>query len=194
VIAPRFPIAVLRFPIRSLDQYTRRVEVARSTGELRGSAAGRKVRKAYEGGTLEAIYESLTLDERAVAEGIEGGWLVEDTEIRDYLLATPDALSGNSPPPPGARAWPEERRAEALAQLERDAMYTLSRDLQRYAYRVQVGLRAERTRRRRAERRLWREIPNLRRQTRRLKRIESSLWWRLRPRLPGRRRRRRGPR
>jgi hypothetical protein len=186
LIAPTFPVRVLHFPFRSFQQYERRVEIARANTQLDRNAEGRQVRDAYEAGRLEEIYRRLTLGDDAVAEGIDQGWLVEDTDFRDYLRACPDALSGGEPPP-GACAWPDERRQRELAELERDAMYAISRYLQTQAYRAKER-RREGARRARAERRLQRQVRDLRRRAERhrtrLRRIESSRWWRLRPRLP----------
>ncbi len=186
LMAPTFPVRVLHFPFRSFEQYKRRVEIARANGQLNRNADGRQVRDAYEAGRLEEIYRRLTLDDDAVARGIDGGWLIEDTDFRDYLAACPDALSGGEAPP-GARAWPDEQRQHELADLELDAMYAISRYLQTQAYKTQER-RREATRHARAERRLQRQVRHLRhraqRQRGRLRRIQSSRWWRLRPRLP----------
>lgn len=186
LIAPTFPVGVLHFPFRSFEQYKRRVEIARANGQLDRNAEGRQVRDAYEGGHLEEIYRRLTLDDAAVAQGIDEGWLIEDKSFRDYLATCPDALSGEAAPP-GARARPDEERQRELAKLEHDAMYAISRYLQTHAYRAQERLR-QGARHARAERRLKRQVRQLRRRVRRqggrLRRIQSSRWWRLRPRLP----------
>jgi len=178
LIAPTFPLGVLHFPFRSFEQYRRRVEIARANGQLDRNAEGRDVRDAYEAGRLEEIYQRLTLDDDAVARGIDEGWLVEDTDFRDYLAACPEALSAGEAPP-GARAWPDERRQRELAGLEHDAMYALSRYLQTSAYRA-----GERRQQAARQRQAGRRMRRLRRRTRRLRKIESSRWWRLRPRLP----------
>ena len=186
LIAPTFPVRVLHFPFRSFAQYKRKVEIARQNGQFDRNAEARQVRDAYEAGQLEEIYRRLALDDRAVAAGIDEGWLIEDTDFRDYLAACPDPLSGGEAPP-GARAWPEERRRHELAELEHDAMYAISRYLQTHAYRTQER-RRQNARHARAERRLQRQVRQLqgraRRQRERLRKIESSRWWRLRPRLP----------
>ena len=135
---------------------------------------------AYESGRLEQVYDQLTLSDEEVARGVEDGWLLEDTDFRDYLAACPDPIEGG-PSPAGSRAWPEERRRRELADLELDAMDALTRYVRRR------GTSAVRGR--------YRELKEsellLRRRVRRLERIRSSLWWRLRPRLPARLRRRR---
>lgn len=186
LLAPTFPVRVLHFPFRSFAQYQRRVEIARANGQLERNDQGREINDACEAGRLEEIYGRLALDDHAVAAGIDQGWLIEDTDFRDYLAACPDAFNGGQPPS-GAGAWSEERRQRELAELERDAMYAISRYLQTQAYRTQER-RRHRARQARAERRLQRQVRQLDkragRQRRRLRKIESSRWWRLRPRVP----------
>ena len=179
VFAPSFPVRVLHFPVRSPAQYRHRVEMAEGSGMLESSWRA-ELLAAYESGRLEQVYDQLTLSEEQVARGVEDGWLMEDTDFRDYLAACPDPLEGG-PSPAGSRAWPEERRRRELADLELDAMDALTRYVRRR------GTSAVRGR--------YRELKEsellLRRRVRRLESIRSSLWWRLRPRLPARLRRRR---
>jgi hypothetical protein len=165
LLAPTFPLAVLHFPFRSASQYRRRVAIAVENRQLKDGV----VRHAYDTGRLDEVYAKLTLDDEGIRRGMEEGWLVEDTELRDFLSTCPHPLEGGSSPP-GSRALPEDRRQRELAELERDAMYALSRYLQTHAYQAQ-----------------WRR--SLRRRANRLRKLESSLWWRLRPRLPRPRRR-----
>jgi hypothetical protein len=184
LLAPTFPLAVHHFPIRSFGQYRHMVELALANRQLR---KGDSVRSAFEAGRLEEVYSELTLDDEAVKRGLVEGWLVEDTEFRDYLAACPEALDGGGAPPPGPGAWSEERRRDALAELEADAMYALSRYLQANAYKLQTRHHEGASRRgakRQLERRLQRLRERLKHQRERRRRIESSLWWRLRPRLP----------
>jgi hypothetical protein len=182
LIAPTFPVRVLHFPFRSFAQYKRRVEIARANGQLDRNAEGRQVRDAYEAGRLEEIYRRLALDDQAIAAGIDQGWLVEDTDFRDYLAACPDPLGGGEAPP-GARAWPQQRRLRELAELEQDGMYAISRYLQTHAYRTQER-RRQMAQQARAERKLRRRVRQLEKRGERLRKIESSRWWRLRPRMP----------
>jgi hypothetical protein len=183
LVAPTFPLAVHHFPIRSFGQYTHMVELALANDQL---SEGDRVRSAFEAGRLEEIYSELTLDDETVSRGVAEGWLVEDTEFRDYLAACPEMLDGGGTPPPGSGAWSEERRRKELAELEVDAMYALSRYLQANAYKLQTRHLEHGGRRssRQLERRLERLRDRLKRQRVRLRRIESSRWWRLRPRLP----------
>jgi hypothetical protein len=179
VFAPSFPVRVLHFPVRSPAQYRHRVEMAEGSGMLESSWRA-ELLAAYESGRLDQVYDQLTLSDEEVARGVEDGWLVEDTDFRDYLAACPDPLEGG-PSPAGSRAWSEERRRRELADLELDAMDALTRYVRRR------GTSAVRGR--------YRELKEsellLRRRVRRLENIRSSLWWRLRPRLPARLRHRR---
>jgi glycosyl transferase family 2 len=184
LLAPMFPLAVRHFPLRSFGQYRHMVELALANDQLR---EGNRVRKAFEEGQLEEVYSDLILDDVAVKRGLTEGWLVDDTDFRDYLAACPQLLDGGGTPPPGARAWSEERRSRELAALEADAMYALSRYLQANAYKLQTRHHEGAERRaakRQLERRLQRVRERLRHQRERRRRIESSRWWRLRPRLP----------
>ncbi|MDX6617586.1 MAG: hypothetical protein QOD60_2677, partial [Solirubrobacterales bacterium] len=93
LIAPEFPVGVLHFPVRSFEQYRRRVEIAHENGQLGRNSEGRAVRDAFDRGRLEDVYKRLVLGEDAVAAGIGEGWLVEQTGFRDYLAASPDPLA-----------------------------------------------------------------------------------------------------
>jgi len=113
VWAPLWPARVLHFPLRSLDQYTRKVEVT-----LRGGfddKAHDELRTAHQEGRLPELFEALVPDQAAVDEGIRDGRLVEDTRVRDFL-------AGEKP----AQSPPEQVEAE-LAELRIDAMQTLAR-------------------------------------------------------------------
>jgi hypothetical protein len=113
VWAPAFPARVLHFPLRSLDQYRRKVQVT-----LRGGfddKAHDELRDAYDQGRLQELYATLTLDDAAVEAGLADGTLVEDRALRDFL-------DGSGP----RRLSPEELERETEA-LRVDAMRTLAR-------------------------------------------------------------------
>jgi hypothetical protein len=187
VIAPAFPVGVLHFPFRTFDQYRRRVEIARDNGQLERNAEGRAVRDALAEGRLEEMYERIVLDDPAVAEGIEEGWLVEQTSFRDYLAACRDPLAACRDPlaDEGAAAveTPAGGGAPTADELRDDAMYAITRYIQTQAHRA-AKHREQAANIRTAERRLKKRSRSLRRGARRADRIESSLWWRMRPRLP----------
>jgi hypothetical protein len=184
LLAPTFPVAVHHFPLRSFAQYRHMVELALANNQLK---EGDRVRTAFETGRLEEVYSDLTLDDETVKRGVAEGWLVEDTEFRDALAACPRTFDGQGTAPLGPQAWSEERRRQELAELQVDAMYTLSRYLQANAYKLQTRHIAgdrQRHAKRQLERRLKRVRDRVKHQRERRRRIQSSLWWRLRPRVP----------
>jgi hypothetical protein len=185
VLAPHFPIAVLHFPLRSFEQYRGKIEIAADNRIFDRSAESREIRQAYEAGRLEDVYENLILDEDTVGTGLAEGWLVEDTEFRDYLLACPGVLE-DAEPPPGTRAWPEERRQAALDELGEDGMYAISRYMQTVASKKRKRHRQTREleRLRVRVKESQRQIRQLQRRSRRLRKVEESRWWKMRPRLP----------
>jgi glycosyl transferase family 2 len=189
VLAPEFPIGVLHFPLRSLEQYRSKVEVLGDNRMFDRSAEAREIRDAYETGRLADVYENLVLDEQAVGHGLAEGWLVEDTEFRDYLLACPGILD-EAESPPGARAWPEERRQAALDELGEDGMYAISRYMQTVASKKRRRhkqireLKRLRGDLRRSEHQFRRLHRQLERRSQQLRNIRGSRWWKMRPRLP----------
>ena len=113
VWAPVFPARVLHFPLRSLDQYRRKVEVT-----LRGGfddKAHDELREAYEQGRLPELYAKLAVDNDAVEAGLREGTLVEDPTVRDFLAGAERR-----------RLSPEELERET-EELRVDAMQTLAR-------------------------------------------------------------------
>ncbi len=197
VLAPVFPVGALHFPLRSFEQYRKKIAIADHNVMWERSAETRALHEAYQEGRLEQVFEDLVLDDDAVAKGLAEGWLVEDTDFRDYLLACPGVLE-DAEPPPGSRAWPAERREAALAELREDGMYVISRYMQTVASKkrkrhVQLRklnqLRARAKESRREHRRLQRRLRRLEKRSRRLEKVQQSRWWRMRPRLPRQRRR-----
>jgi hypothetical protein len=138
VLAPRFPIGIFHFPIRSFDQYQKKIRLVAEAGRFKRDKQSRRVREAFEAGQLDRVYRELTLDDDLVAEGVAQGWLMQDTELRDYLAACPAALD-DRPAPAGSRDWSESRKQAELAVLEAGAGYALSRYLQTGAYKVHTG-------------------------------------------------------
>ncbi|MGI8460937.1 MAG: glycosyltransferase family 2 protein [Solirubrobacterales bacterium] len=114
VWSPIFPARVMHFPLRSFEQYKRRVETTIFHGGF-SDQAHQDLRDAYDDGRLPELYEKLALSDAEAKAGIEEGRLVEDTRIRDFLRET-----GTGPPIPAA--------VEAeLAEIRHDAMQTLAR-------------------------------------------------------------------
>ena len=138
VWAPWWPARVLHFPLRSFEQYRRKVEVT-----LRGGfedKAHDELREAYEQGRLPELYAKLVQDDAAVESGLREGRLVEDHSVREFL-------SGKAA---GQRAPGDVERE--LAELRVDAMQTLARTQrslirQLDAFRRRVGKQRDRVER-----------------------------------------------
>ncbi|MDQ3572075.1 MAG: glycosyltransferase family 2 protein [Actinomycetota bacterium] len=143
VLAPRFPVRCLHFPLRSFDHYVQRIDIALRTEKIWGER-GRRMAEAREQGKLAEVYDHLLVGEDELAEALESGRLVKDGDFAAYLRACPDPLVGGTAPP-GARGWSDQRRREELIRLETDAMHSISRRLQ------QTAKDAERRKRRRRE-------------------------------------------
>jgi hypothetical protein len=83
------PVEVLHFPLRSRAQWMRKVELQGEafTKHIERSGTGYHL-KGYDallGGQLDAQYNSLVVDDKAVARGVADGTLVLDTRLRDTL-------------------------------------------------------------------------------------------------------------
>jgi hypothetical protein len=122
---PRWPLRIFHLPLRSFDQYRRKVEALLEDPVSAGGGMRGRLRERYEAGRLDELYAELTEDDEAVERGVADGRLVRDERLRDFMAAVGDPLSGNPPPsgPARARAVIEAERAE----LEFDAMHVLAR-------------------------------------------------------------------
>jgi Glycosyl transferase family 2 len=149
VLAPHFPVRVLHFPIRSFEQYRHRIEIALAAPDTFGKR-GRRLRRLRKEGRLAKAYEGLLFGAAEIETGLGEGGLVRDTDFRDYLRSCPDPLSGE-PAPEGARAWSQDRRDRELAELELDAMASLSVRLQKLARDADPEIRRRRQQRRNTE-------------------------------------------
>jgi glycosyl transferase family 2 len=77
-----YPIDVLHFPIRSLQQCT---EKYLRWWDLAPSQFRGLVYDAHREGRMRAFYESHVVDDRALAKGVAHGTLAVDTRLRDAL-------------------------------------------------------------------------------------------------------------
>jgi hypothetical protein len=124
--APRWPLRIFHFPVRSFQQYRRRTEISLHHGGFRDSGRFKRLRRLYEEDRLEELYAELIWDDAAVADGIAQGQLVRDERIAQLLPRCPDPLEGA---PSGSVAVEldgldlERERAE----VELDAMRLLTR-------------------------------------------------------------------
>jgi Glycosyl transferase family 2 len=83
------PIEVLHFPLRTPEQYERKVVNAWSAwsrSQTRGPQPHQVAAyDAYREGRLRERYESFVIDDTALERGLEDGTLVVDTRLRDVL-------------------------------------------------------------------------------------------------------------
>jgi Glycosyl transferase family 2 len=111
--APVWPARVLHYPLRSFDQYRRKVEIT-----LRGGFDDRAhddLRREFEAGRLPDLYATLVEDDESIEQGLREGHLVEDRTVGEVLAS-------------GARTSLSAEDVEReLAELQADAMQTLAR-------------------------------------------------------------------
>jgi hypothetical protein len=158
VPAPIFGVRILHFPVRSLEQFRRRVDAALLHDPGRGPRA--RLKERYETEGIEGIYADLYLHDAAVEAAIAEGRLVRDTRLRDFLPLCPDPFAesagGDAPRPPALGPDELERERE---ELERDAMEALAR----HARLIEARLEGED-----ADARLVKELDEVKAEKRRL--------------------------
>jgi hypothetical protein len=126
VWAPRWPIGILHFPVRSFAEFKRRIEIAIFENRFPDRGRFRRLRKQFEEGRLEELYAELVWDDAAVEEGIRDGLLVRDERFARLLPSCPDPLDGAPPGSVRVEPDPDELRREE-SELEFDAMQLLGR-------------------------------------------------------------------
>ena len=125
VWAPAWPIRILHFPVRSLEQFERRAQISLSAGGWGEHGRYGRLREVVDSGRLGELYAELVCDDAAVAEGIAAGRFVRDERLARRLPRCPHPLSGA---PAGVRAEPDPIELEReLAELEFDVMRLLTR-------------------------------------------------------------------
>jgi hypothetical protein len=161
VPAPNFSVRILHFPVRSLEQFRRRVDAALLHDPGRGPRA--RLKKRYESEGIEGLYADVYLDDDAVAEGVRNGRLVRDTRLRDFLALCPDPLDraseATAPRPP---ELPSDQLERERLELEHDAMEALARHAR--LLEARLGDEAD------ADARLLRELEEMKAEKRRLSR------------------------
>ena len=146
--APTWPIRILHFPVRSFEQFRKRTEISIRHGGFRDAGRFKRLRRTHEEGRLEELYAELVWDDDAVAAGLEGGTLVRDERLREFLPRCPDPLAGV--PAEAVRIEPAAEELEReRAEVELDAMRLLTRT-QRFTM-LQLERARERTAELRAE-------------------------------------------
>ena len=126
VWAPYWPLRVLHLPLRSYEQYRRRVETVLFHGDPPMTETRRLLRRRYNHGRLEQAYRRLIAADDEIQRRIEEGDLVEDTSLRDAIAALPAG-----PPPIG-----EAEEAAELAEIEFDAMQAIARSQRQLGRRI----------------------------------------------------------
>jgi hypothetical protein len=126
IFAPAWPLRVLHFPVRSYDQYRRRVEVM-----LAGShedRARRELREQHDAGRLPELFAQIAFDDEGVESGLREGSLTRDERLRDFMVSCPDSAAAARGERASARATPspEEARAE-MGEIAFDAMRAVTR-------------------------------------------------------------------
>jgi hypothetical protein len=82
-----YPVEFLHFPIRSFEQCDRKYGNLRTSLGRSRNAYYDEVARAREQGTFRKFYDSLVVDDTALAAGLADGTLVEDTRLRDAVRA-----------------------------------------------------------------------------------------------------------
>jgi hypothetical protein len=126
VWAPRWPMRILHFPVRSSGEFKRRTEIAIFEGRFPDSGRFRRLREQFEEGRLEELYAELVWDDAALEAGIRDGRLMRDERLARLLPECPDPLSGGPAGSVRVEPEPDELQREE-AELEFDAMQLLGR-------------------------------------------------------------------
>jgi len=178
--APVWTMRVLHFPVRSAEQFGRRVELALfATGRKADRHRAQKMLEVHEHGRLGELFAQLAYDDEKVAKGIAAEELVDDPRLAELLARCPDFAAE-----PGSLAGFEPVAADTdhagdLAELAQDAMQTTWRTLAMAEMRAQREReRAERLRVR-GERKAERLARKRERVERRLAATRGTAWWRL---------------
>jgi glycosyl transferase family 2 len=122
---PHWPLRIFHLPLRSFDQYRRKVEAMLNDPVSGGGGMRGRLRERYETGRLDELYAELTEDDEAVERGVAEGRLARDVRLRDFMAAVGDPLGGGASPDRAAPV-PGEIAAEE-AELELDVMHVLGR-------------------------------------------------------------------
>ena len=122
VYAPAFPARVLHVPLRSFEQYRRRVEVMLSGGFEDNTRD--QLQQAYDEGGLDEMYAELAVDDEAAQAGVADGTLVFDERLKRVLPSYADGDGAAV-----AVLEPEEVEAER-ADVAFEGMRSLTRSQQ----------------------------------------------------------------
>lgn len=100
-VSERRPILILHFPVRSYAQLERKIEAGGAAYERntelphRVGVTWRMLYAELRGGRLRDYYESQVLPDDVVTALVRSGQLIQDTRLRDFLLARRCAQDGD---------------------------------------------------------------------------------------------------
>lgn len=126
VWAPRWPVRILHFPVRSAAQFERRTQIAIFEGMFPDRGRFQRLREHYERGRFSELYDELIFDSSEVDAGLGEGRLVVDQRFARLLARCPDPLAGGRSGTLRVEPTPDELERDR-AELEFDAMHTLAR-------------------------------------------------------------------
>jgi hypothetical protein len=105
-LATWHPVEVLHFPLRSLAQWRRKVELqgVAFTEHIERSGTGYHLKgyDALQTGRIDEQFESLVVDDEALSAGVANGTLAIDARLRDALRTLRDGGALTFPPPTDA--------------------------------------------------------------------------------------------
>lgn len=125
--APYWPARVLHFPIRSYEQYRRRIETIVFRGDPPITKTRRRLRRRYNNGRLDRSYAKLIVDDETIERELASGALIVDERLRDELRDGVDALAPEAPTPVEPEPIDPGLEAAEMAEIEYDAMQTIAR-------------------------------------------------------------------
>ena len=135
------PIEVLHFPLRSRQQWERKVELQGEafTKHIERSGTGYHLKgyDALQGGRIDQQHASLVVDDNAIARGVDEEALVFDTRLRDVLRALRRDAGGRG------FALPTER-VEPLALPQPSAADDMAYAVEAASLREAYAVRAQR--------------------------------------------------
>jgi hypothetical protein len=115
-----FPVEVLHFPLRSLEQAQRKASIYRASKDTRLHDAHRRLHGALEQGRLADLHRELVIDDATLDRGLASGSLAVDTRLRDAMraLAGAEGRGGLALPPVSAADVAYAVDGSALAEAD----------------------------------------------------------------------------
>jgi hypothetical protein len=144
VPAPRWPIRVLHYPVRSYGHFRRRVELELFHGGRKIEGPLEELMRAHREERLADLYAGLALTDDQVAAAVREGALVEDLSLRDFLAGCPDPLEEDGLE--AARRWAEDRARRVAQDTDTDTdLADNAFDMMQTLARMQASIRRDRS-------------------------------------------------